>query len=190
MTSLVLIPGQGNLSIAPSASAPLLVVFGGIDAHQLHGSVYMWNYMNPLTQRFHIFVALTNHLSGTLAFGALMKAVTANGLKPSKQVLYLFSGGYKPGIDLLRGGTSQFDAIYLVDIWLGGAMVGDFYKSLADHDALKMTYVYTIFAANNKVARDYIANKVAPRATLINSLPHEGGVATHMRTNVTAVSTL
>ena len=53
-----------------------------------------------------------------------------------------------------------------------------------------MTYVYTIFGANNKVARDYIANKVAPRATLISSLPHEGGVATHMRTNVTAVGTL
>jgi len=73
---------------------------------------------------------------------------------------------------------------------MGGALVGGFYTSLADHDALKMTYVYTIFGANNKVARDYIANKVAPRATLISSLPHEGGVATHMRTNVTAVGTL
>ena len=190
MGVLVQVPGQGTLSIAPAGNAPLLVVFGGIDAHKVHSGVYMWNYMNPLGQRFHIFVALTHHVNGTLAYGALMKAVTDNGLKPSRQVLYLFSGGYKAGIDLLRGGTSRFDAIYLVDIWLGGAIVGDFYKSLADHDALKMTYVYTIFGPNNKVARDYIANKVAPRATLITGLPHESGVATHMRTNVTAVSTL
>lgn len=190
MSTLVQVPGHGNLSIAPAANAPLLVVFGGIDAHKVHSGVYMWNYMNPLGQRFHIFVALSNRVNGTLAYDGLMKTVADKGLNPSRQVLYLFSGGYKPGIELLSGGTSRFAAIYLVDIWMGGAVVGGFYTSLADHDALKMTYVYTIFGANNKVARDYIANKVAPRATLISALPHEGGVATHMRTNVAAVSTL
>ena len=106
MGVLVQVPGQGNLSIAPAANAPLLVVFGGIDAHKLHSGVYMWNYMNPLGQRFHIFVALSNQVNGTLAYDALMKTVTDKGLNPSRQVLYLFSGGYKPGIDLLRGGPS------------------------------------------------------------------------------------
>ena len=67
MGALVQVPGQRNLSIAPAANAPLLVVFGGIDAHTLHSGAYMWNYMNPLGKRFHIFIALSNHLNGTLA---------------------------------------------------------------------------------------------------------------------------
>ena len=191
MTNLVHIPGQGNLSIAPNADAPLLVVFGGIDVHKVHSGVYMWNYMNPIRQRFHIFVAQSNSVNGTLAYGALLKAVTDKGLKPSKQILYLFSGGYRPGIDVLTtSGASVFSSIYLVDIWMGGARLGTFYQTLADHNAAKMTYVYTIFGANNKVARDYIAKKVIPRATLVQSLAHEGGMDTHMRTNVIAVNTL
>jgi hypothetical protein len=120
-----------------------------------------------------------------------LKALTAKGLKPSTQILYLFSGGYRPGIDVLTtSGASVFSAIYLVDIWMGGARVGNFYQALADHNATKITYVYTIFGANNKVARDYIATKVVPRATLVQSLAHEGGIDTHMRTNVIAVNTL
>lgn len=191
MTNLAHIPGQGNLSMAPNANAPLLVVFGGIDVHKVHSGVYMWNYMNLVRQRFHIFVAQSNGVGGTLAYDALLKAVTAKGLKPSKQILYLFSGGYRPGIDVLTtSGASVFSAIYLVDIWMGGARVGNFYKALADHNATKITYVYTIFGANNKVARDYIAKKVVPRATLVQSLAHEGGIDTHMRTNVIAVNTL
>jgi hypothetical protein len=191
VTNFVHIPGQGKLSIAPKADAPLLVVFGGIDVHKVHSGVYMWNYMNPVRQRFHIFVAQSNGVDGTLAYDALLKALTAKGLKPSKQILYLFSGGYRPGIDVLTtSGASVFSAIYLVDIWMGGARVGNFYQALADHNATKITYVYTIFGANNKVARDYIATKVVPRATLVQSLAHEGGIDTHMRTNVIAVNTL
>lgn len=191
MTSLVLIPGQGNLSIAPNADAPLLVVFGGIDVHKVHSGVYMWNYLSPVRLRFHIFVAQSNSVNGTLAYDTLLKAVTAKGLKPSKQILYLFSGGYRPGIDVLTtSGASAFSSIYLVDIWMSGARPGNFYTALADRNAAKITYVYTMFGANNKVARDHIARKVAPRATLVQSLAHEGGVDTHLRTNVIAVSAL
>jgi hypothetical protein len=191
VTNLIHISGQGNLSIAPKADAPLLVVFGGIDVHKVHSGVYMWNYMNLVRQRFHIFVAQSNGVNGTLAYGELLKTVTAKGLKPSTQILYLFSGGYRPGLDVLTtSGASAFSSIYLVDIWMGGARLGNFYQSLADHNAAKITYVYTIFGANNKVARDYIAKKVTPRATLVQSLAHEGGMDTHMRTNVVAVSNL
>ena len=191
MASLVHISAQGNLAIAPDVNAPLLVVFGGIDVKKIHSGVYMWNYMNPIRHRFHIFVAQSNSVNGTLAYGALMKKVTDTGLKPAEQILYLFSGGYRPGMDVLTtAGASAFASIYLVDIWMGGARLGNFYKGLADHNAAKLTYVYTLFGANNKVARDYIANKVVPRATLVQSLAHEGGMDTHMRTNLVAVNTL
>jgi hypothetical protein len=120
-----------------------------------------------------------------------MKTVANKGLKPARQILYLFSGGYRPGINVLTtSGAGVFSSIYLVDIWMGGARLGTFYTTLADHNAPKMTYVYTMFGANNKVARDYIAKKVVPRATLVQSLAHEGGMDTHMRTNVIAVNTL
>jgi hypothetical protein len=190
VANLVHIPGQGNLSIATNA-APLLVVFGGVDVHKVHSGVYMWNYMNPVRHRFHIFVAQSNSVNGTLAYGALLKTATDKGLKPSQQILYLFSGGYKPGIDVLTtSGARMFSSIYLVDIWMSGAHLGTFYQTLADHNASKMTYVYTTFGANNKVARDYIAKKVGVRATLVQGLKHEGGMDTHLRTNVIAVSSL
>jgi len=167
------------------------MVFGGIDLHKAHSGAYMWNYMNANTLRFHIFVAQSSNVNGTLAYSEVLKTVTAKGLKPSKQILYLFSGGSRPGLDVLTtSGARAFASIYLVDIWMGGARMGNFYMALADHNAAKITYVYTIFGANNKVARDHIAKKVAPRATLVQSLPHEGGMDTHLRTNVIAVSSL
>ncbi len=118
------IPGQGKLSVAPDAKAPLLVVFGGIDVHRVHSGVYMWNYMSNIKDRFHIFVALSNHVNGTLAYRSLMKTLQTKSFTPSKQILYLFSGGYKPGIDVLTsGGPNLFSSIYLVDIWMGGSVV-------------------------------------------------------------------
>jgi len=191
VANLVHVPGQGKLSIAPAADASLLVVFGGVDAHKVHSGVYMWNYMNPVRHRFHIFIAQSNNVNGALAYGALLKTVTDKGLKPSSQILYLFSGGYKPGIEVLSSsGAAVFSSIYLVDIWMGGSRLGSFYKALADQNASKITYVYTMFGANNKVARDHIAKKAGVRATLVQSLPNESGLDTHMRTNVIAVKSL
>ena len=191
------IAGQGKLSVAPNASAPLLVVFGGIDVHKVHSGVYMWNYMSHIKERFHIFVALSNNVNGTLAYRSLMKALQTKGLTPSKQILYLFSGGYKPGIDVLTSnGSNLFSSIYLVDIWMGvtkrsGSAVPDFYEALANGYAAKITYVYTSFGANNDAARDNIANKVGPaRAKLVEGRIHEPGMQVHMRTNTAAISTL
>jgi hypothetical protein len=191
VSNLVQIGGQGSLSMAPGVDAPLLVVFGSIDVQKVHSGIYMWNYMNAIRHRFHIFVAQSNYVNGTLAYGELLRTLGNKALKPAKQILYLFSGGYRPGIDLLTTpGAGCFSSIYLVDIWMGGARLGNFYTTLADHSAAKITYVYTTFGANNKVARDYIAMKVTPRATLVLSLKHEGGMDTHMRTNAIAVNSL
>ena len=67
-----------------------------------------------------------------------------------------------------------------------GSTVPDFYKALADGNAAKITYVYTAFGANNERARDYIANKVGPRATFVKG----GGMPVHMGTHTVAVNSI
>lgn len=185
------IGGYGRLSLAPATDAPLLVVFGGIDVGGVHSGVYMWNYMNALKSRYHIFVASSNHVNGLASYQALMDKLDKLGMKPSEQILYLFSGGYKPGMDLLKfKPTSIFSWIYLVDIWMGAATVADFYKNLVTANAGKMSYVYTVFGANNDKTRDFIAGKLGANATLVKGQAREGGMQTHMRTNRTAIMDL
>jgi hypothetical protein len=191
------IPGHGKLSMAPDANAPLLVVFGGIDVENKPSGVYMWNYMSSLTERFHVFVALDNHVNGAKACESLMNTLKAEGLTPSQQILYLFSGGYGPGMNLMTSKSPDlFSAIFLVDIWMGitrksGSIVPDFYKHLVNKNEAKVTYIYTAFGANNNEARDYIANKLGPqRSTLVKGRKGEDGMQTHMRTNAEAVSRL
>ncbi len=181
---------HGKLSIASDAKAPLLVVFGGIDVGGVHSGVYMWGYMEPVQDRFHVFVATSNTVNGASSYRALTETLEERGLAPSSRILYLFSGGYRPGMDLLPGkGAAQFSSIYLVDIWMGvtqkaGSVVPDFYKKLADANASKITYVYTAFGANNDGARDYIARKA-------KGIPVKGsGMQAHMSTNAVAVGSL
>jgi hypothetical protein len=184
------IAGHGKLSIAPDANAPLLVVFGGIDVDGVHSGVYMWKYMDQVRDRFQIFVARSNTVNGAHAYRALAGTLKEKGLSPSRQILYLFSGGYRPGMDLLPGeGAAIFSSIYLVDIWMGvtrkaGSVVPDFYEKLADANASKITYVYTAFGANNDDARDYIAKKA--RGIRVDG----SGMSAHMSTNSVAVANL
>ena len=118
-------------------------------------------------------------------------------LAPSQKILYLFSGGYKPGMGLLNAKSSDlFSSIYLVDIWMGltkksHSIVPDLYKALVDKISSKMTYVFTSFGANNDAARDYIANRLgSQKATLVKGQKGEEGMQTHMRTNTIAVGML
>jgi hypothetical protein len=191
------IPGYGKLSMASDATAPLLVVFGGITVGGKPSGVYMWDYMGNIKDRFHIFVALNNDVDGDKAYDSLMTTLQAQGLTPSQQVLYLFSGGYKPGMGLLGNkNPNLFSSIYLVDIWMGvtqqsGSRVPDFYKALVNANTANITYVYTSFGANNEAARDYIANKLgAHKGTLVRGQDREAGMQTHLRTNTVAVSKL
>jgi hypothetical protein len=197
MAGSVDISGFGKLSMASDASAPLLVVFGGITVGGVQSGVYMWNYMNGIKDRFHIFVALNNDVDGNKSYDSLVSTLSAQSLSPSQQILYLFSGGYKPGMGLLGSkGSDLFSSIYLVDIWMGvtkksHSIVPDFYKALVDKIPAKITYVFTSFGANNDAARDYIANRLgSQRATLVKGQKGEEGMQTHMRTNSVAVGTL
>jgi hypothetical protein len=188
------VPGFGKFSAAPNANAPLLVVFGGIPVgpvdHKVQSGVYMWDYVNKVKDRFHIFVASSNAVNGTQAYRALMGKLQTQSLTASDQILYLFSGGYRPGMDLLpSSGPATFSSIYLVDIWMGvnkktkSTAVPDFYEALVDGNAGKITYVYTSFGANNDAARDYIANKLGPSKAIFVTTGH-------MSTNTVAVKML
>ena len=128
-------------------------------------------------------------MNGPQAYSKLMSTLQAQGCTPSRQILYLFSGGYMPGMQLLQSvGAALFSSFYLVDIWIGSnSGVQNFYKGLADGHAANITYVYTEFAANNDEVRDYIAKKVGPqRAILVGGTTMKD----HMSTNTMAVTQL
>lgn len=197
MGDTIEVKGFGKLSPANHASAPLLIVFGGKDVGGRTSGDYMWDYMGPIRHKFHIFVANNQFVNGKDAHQELVKALDSNRLKASQQILYLFSGGWNPGIHLLRSeGTTPFSSILLVDIWMGvgeksGSVSPDFYKALADTDREKLTYIHTRGGASNHTARDYIAKKLGPeKAKLVKYQKGVDHMDTHMSTNSVAVGML
>ena len=113
----------------------------------------MWNFMNDLTDRFHIFVSTSHHVSGIKSYDALIKNLKDDEHipNPSDQILYLFSGGGAPGTSLLDGnGAERFSSIFLVDIWMGfgtknpSPFMPNFYKHFVNTHANKTTYVFTM----------------------------------------------
>ena len=211
------IPGYGKLALATQPDAPLLMVFGGIDvaeheinsadkAHanqMVHSGVYMWKYFHNLRSRFHIFVAHTPKVNGALAYRHALYALQWKGFPPAvcpveepqafsgpRQILYLFSGGYKPGMELLKAyPVKLFSNIFLVDIWMGAHAVGSYYDHLAGANMGKTYYIHTSFGANNEAVMNSIARKLGgARAILVKGKLGESGMQTHMRTNEEAVS--
>ena len=89
MGDLIDVSGLGKLSIAKDAKVPLLVVFGGKTVGRPSG-VYMWDFMNAVQDRFHIFVAVNHHVNGKKAYDALLSTLQTQSLNPSQQILYLF----------------------------------------------------------------------------------------------------
>jgi hypothetical protein len=202
------IPGFGKLWVANKPDLPLLVVFGGIavapsqidgiarnkdDDKPVQSDVYMWNYMNPVKNRFHIFVSLPpRHLNGLRAYDAVVNSQDQK-FAPSRQILYLFSGGYLPGMGLLgdKDHLNKFSAIFLVDIWMGNSTSEDFYAHLVNANADRVTYVFTQGGAANSDARDKLVRKLGPqKAIKVDAQTGDVGYMTHMRTNTVAVGTL
>lgn len=201
------IPGFGKLWVANKPNLPLLVVFGGIavkpsqmdgiarkkDDDPVPSDVYMWNYMNALKNRFHIFVSLPpRHVNGPKAYDALVSAQDQK-FAPTQQILYLFSGGYLPGLGLLgdKAYADKFSSIFLVDIWMGNSTVGDFYTHFVNRNPDRVTYVFTEGGPANTDARDRIARRLgSQKATRVDAQKGDVSYMTHMRTNTVAIGML
>jgi hypothetical protein len=169
----------GKFSGGASKSSPLAIVFGGIPVGGKQSGEYMYDYFNKTGNKFNLFVASNSNVNGKASYDSVIK----KDITPSKKILYLFSGGYKPGMELLKSvGADKFDKIYLVDIWMGNSSVSDFYTKLAKDNKEKVEYYYTSFGANNNTARNTISQTVSKSAT--NSKND------HMDTNNDAVEAL
>ena len=169
----------GKFSDGASKSSPLAIVFGGIPVGGKQSGEYMYDYFNKTGNKFNLFVASNSNVNGKASYDSVIK----KDITPSKKILYLFSGGYKPGMELLKSvGADKFDKIYLVDIWMGKSSVSDYYTKLAKDNKEKVEYYYTSFGANNNTARNTISQTVTKSAA--NSKND------HMDTNNDAVEAL
>ncbi len=216
MSDLIEVSGGGKLSITSnkdgtSKNATLLVVFGGIpvDKTEFDGITrkkpvyvpsgdYMWNFMNDLKDRLHIFVSASNEVGGNAAYNSLIKTMKEKGISHSSEVLYLFSGGGSPGTQLLDDkGSDRFSSIFLVDIWMGfgkkhpSPFMPNFYKHFVNSHSDKTVYVFTEGGADNKDARDSLVTKLgSQKAIKVDPQAGEDGMQTHLRTNVVALKML
>ena len=175
----------GKLVMSSNKTAPLLVVFGGIPVGGRSSGDYMWDYMGGLKEKYHIFVAKSHNVNGTSAYNSVLKTLQENGITPSSQVLYLFSGGYRPGMAVLNQSAGNFSAVLLVDIWMKGSSLGQYYKDFTKNNSSKVRYYYTSFGANNNDARDFISKNAG-----VSELQKGGGMDSHMKTNDLAVASL
>lgn len=177
------ISGFGKFTAASNKNAPLVVVFGGIPVGGRQSGDYMYDYFNKTGNKYNLFVAKTHKVDGAGSYSSLQNKMKEDGIIPSKKILYLFSGGYLPGMSLLQKvGAKEFDKIYLVDIWMGNPVVSEFYKKLASENPKKVEYFYTTFGANNADASSAIASS-SSKAT-------KNPKNNHMETNVDAISSL
>lgn len=216
MSDLIDVSGFGKLSIASnndgtSKNATLLVVFGGIPVDKIEfdgikrkkpvyipSGDYMWNFMNDLKDRFHIFVSVSSHVDGNAAYNSLIKKMEEKEITHASEILYLFSGGGGPGTQLLDGkGADRFSSIFLVDIWMGvgrkhpSPFMPDFYKHFVNKHADKTAYVFTKGGADNSDARDFLVRKLSSQKAIeVDPQAGEDGMQTHLRTNVVALKML
>ena len=173
----------GDILFCKNKTAPLLVVYGGIPVggKQSGGeNGYMWKYVDKLKNKYHIFVASNHKVDGEATYKSVLQQLEKYGIKPSSKVLYLFSGGYRPGMPLLKNKAADFSKVLLVDIWMKGSVISDFYTKFTKDNSSKVKYYYTDFGANNATARDLI----------VKSASTSKKKAGHMDTNDDAVSSL
>ncbi len=170
----------GKFTQGEKPTSPLVVVYGGTDVGGRKSGVYMYDYFAGFNNRYNLFVANDHNVDGTGAYTAIQNKV---GNYPSKKILYLFSGGYRPGKKLLKEvGAGEFDKIYLVDIWMGNQDVGSFYTNLAKENPDKVEYYYTSFGGNNSSATSSISSSVKTKLSQKEN--------SHMKTNEDAVKSL
>lgn len=171
----------GKFTPGKDKSAPLVVVFGGIPVGGRESGDYMYDYFNKTGDKYNLFVAKSHKINGAEAYQALKNKISSGEITPSKKILYLFSGGYRPGRSALsKFKPEEFDKILLADIWMGNATVSSFYKDLASRYKDKVEYYYTDYGANNSSARDSIASSASKKEK----------VSGHMASNINAINSL
>lgn len=177
------IGSYGKFTPASLKTSPLVVVYGGIPVGGRESGDYMYDYFKKTGNKYNLFVAKSHKVDGPSSYSSVVQKTKSSNINPSKKVLYLFSGGYRPGKDLLtKVGVEEFDKIFLVDIWMGSGPVSTFYKNLALKNPGKVEYYYTTFGGNDSSATSYIASK--------SSKSFKNSKNNHMLTNVDAVASL
>lgn len=175
--------GYGKFTPAGSKDSPLVVVFGGIPVGGKESGEYMYDYFKKTGSKYNLFVAKNDKVNGPEAYQALLNKISGEEISPSKKVLYLFSGGMLPGMYVLQKfGASQFDKIYLVDIWMKQDIFSKFFTDLVKENKDKVEYFYTDYGANNPNARNTVSTVAS------NSVKNSAN--DHMLTNVDAVNSL
>ena len=82
---------QGKININSNKSAPLIVVFGGIDVGGRSSGSYMYDYFKEdILSKATTFIANSSKIDGSKAWSE----ISGLNLTPSKKILYLFSGGF------------------------------------------------------------------------------------------------
>lgn len=170
----------GKISLSKNKTAPLLMVYGGIPVGGRESGDYMWDYVDTLTDKYNIFVANSHRVNGNKSYNDTLDILEENGVNPSYKILYLFSGGYGPGMDILQTDSNDFNKVLLVDIWMKGSKLGNFFVNYTNSNSGKVSYFYTSFGANNQKARDSIASTASTTGKSNN----------HMDTNRLAVNSL
>ena len=173
----------GKISFSKDNSAPLIICFGGIDVSGRRSGDYMYDYFNEsVLSKFHVFVSYSHTTNGSQAYNAIKKILDDSKIKPSYFLLYLFSGGYRAGIEIVDlVSLAFFKKVYLVDIFIGKTL---YWVNLADKEPTKFVYFWSPGAHSNVEAHEKIKTKVEnyPRPT-----PLSGQISAHMSTNVDAI---
>jgi len=175
---------QGKITVNSDKSAPLVVVFGGTDVGGRVSGDSMYDYFKQDTlPDTTTFIANSSRIDGAHAWSE----ISGLGLTPVKKILYLFSGGYLPGMSLLnRVAPTEWAAIYLVDIWIGrNQNTKNFYTKLAADFPDKVKYYYT----GGEKSAGGSANLAAKRQ-IIATVNRSRGSVSHMGANDIAVTDL
>lgn len=177
----------GNFTPSMYDNAPLVIVYGGIDVNGRPSGDYMYDYFKATGTKFNLFVAKNHKVNGSDAYQRVINYIQSQNIYPNKKVLYLFSGGFRPGITLLKNvSPDQFEKIYLVDIYIGKNQgVVDFYINLAKNYPSKVEYFYTGSSTNMGGSRNLNAKN-----SIISSVFTSKMGMNHMLTNIDAVNSL
>ncbi len=155
----------GTLTLASEKTAPLIICYGGASVNGVESGLYMYDYMdgffNSIGDSYNLFILKNSDTNGNDAFKALDVELKKQNITPRVFILFLFSEGSKPGMELLSvKDVSTFDKIYLADIKLNVTEIAEFYQKAVTSNPSKYKYFYTTAGSGNDSARNFILSKL------------------------------